>query len=256
MTSDEIRDLFDREQRYDAVFPALRRDEIPPVVRHVGLNSRNSAIVYSQLDDSVVPEIIQREISYFSALGHRFEWKVYDHDQPADLAEQLAQNGFTAEPTEALLVLPVEEAATDRRAPIRHDIRQATHPDQINALIEIQERVWQKNLGWLRDELCDALAHHADTEPIYIAYEDGQPASTGWMTFHPGSQFAALWGGTTLPEYRGRGLYTALLAARVQAARRRGIRYLYVEAGPMSRPILEKRGFRFISAVTAYRYPS
>ncbi|MCA9986957.1 MAG: GNAT family N-acetyltransferase, partial [Anaerolineales bacterium] len=66
-----------------------------------------------------------------------------------------------------------------------------------------------------------------------------------------GSQFASLWGGSTIERYRRQGLYTALLAARAQEARGRGVRYLTVDASPMSRPILEKLGFQFI----AYSFP-
>ena len=69
------------------------------------------------------------------------------------------------------------------------------------------------------------------------------------------SAFASLWGGSTLPELRGRGLYTGLLAARLQEARARGARYLTVDAGPMSRPILERRGFRLLTHATACTWP-
>ena len=62
---------------------------------------------------------------------------------------------------------------------------------------------------------------------------------------------ALLAGAVGLPELRNRGLYTALLAARVQEARARGWRYLTIDAGHMSRPIVEKRGFRLLTYATA-----
>lgn len=86
---------------------------------------------------------------------------------------------------------------------------------------------------------------------MYVAYVDGQPATAAWMLFPPHSQFASLWGGSTLRRFRRQGLYTALLAARAQEARARQVRYLTVDASPMSRPILEKFGFE----VSAYSYP-
>jgi len=61
--------------------------------------------------------------------------------------------------------------------------------------------------------------------------------------FEPG-RFAGLIQAATLPAYRGRGLYTALVAIRVQEAGQRGIRFLDADSSPMSRPILEKLGFR------------
>ena len=46
-------------------------------------------------------------------------------------------------------------------------------------------------------------------------------------------------------------LYTALLAARVQEARARGVPYLTIDAGEMSRPIVARHGFATITTATA-----
>ncbi len=85
---------------------------------------------------------------------------------------------------------------------------------------------------------------------VYVAYVDGRPASTGWTYFNKG-HFAGLWGGSTLAAYRGRGLYTALLAARVREAHARGVPYLTIDAGEMSRPIVARHGFEVITYATA-----
>ena len=82
---------------------------------------------------------------------------------------------------------------------------------------------------------------------VYVTYIEGQPVSTAWIYFTKQSQFASLWGGSTLKNFRGRGFYTALLAVRVQEAKSRNVRYLTVDASPMSRPILEKFGFEMIA---------
>lgn len=95
------------------------------------------------------------------------------------------------------------------------------------------------------------MQHAPDHLSVYVAYVNAIPAACGWIRFPQASAFASLWGGSTLPELRKRGLYTALLAARVQEAIRRGAPYLTVDAGHMSRPILEKRGFRLLTYATA-----
>jgi predicted acetyltransferase len=86
---------------------------------------------------------------------------------------------------------------------------------------------------------------------VYVAYIDAQPASAAWSFFPKHSQFASLWGGSTVSAFRKQGLYTALLAVRAQEARDRQVKFLTVDASPMSRPILEKFGFERI----AYSYP-
>ena len=85
---------------------------------------------------------------------------------------------------------------------------------------------------------------------VYVAEAEGRPVSHGWVRF-PRSLFASLWGGSTVLEYRGRGLYSQLVSARVEEARRRGYQYVTVDARHMSRPILERRGFLRLTTATA-----
>jgi GNAT superfamily N-acetyltransferase len=59
----------------------------------------------------------------------------------------------------------------------------------------------------------------------------------------------------TLPEYRGRGLYRATVARRAELAREAGYRWLYVDALPTSRPILERLGFVTLTTTTPYVIP-
>lgn len=62
--------------------------------------------------------------------------------------------------------------------------------------------------------------------------------------------FAGLWGGSTLPAWRGRGIYKALVATRAQVANASGVRYLQVDASADSDPILRRSGFRAITTTT------
>jgi GNAT superfamily N-acetyltransferase len=61
-----------------------------------------------------------------------------------------------------------------------------------------------------------------------------------------------MWGGGTLPAWRGRGIYRALVAYRAGLAAARGYRYLQVDASPDSRPILERLGFVRLARTTPY----
>ena len=70
----------------------------------------------------------------------------------------------------------------------------------------------------------------------------------------PGTEFAGLWGGGTLPEWRGRGIYRALVRYRAELAAQRGYRYLTVDASPDSRPILERLGFIRLAITTPYTW--
>ena len=87
-----------------------------------------------------------------------------------------------------------------------------------------------------------------------MAYVADTPACAGWIYYRPGSEFASLWGGNTIPTVRNKGLYTAVLSARVQEAIRRGRRYLVIDAGSLSRPIVERHGFVYLTDIHACDY--
>ena len=70
---------------------------------------------------------------------------------------------------------------------------------------------------------------------------------SGWFRVEEGTPFGGPWGGSVHPDFRGQGLYRAMIQARAEDARARGLRYLLVEAGDMSRPILLRLGFRALA---------
>jgi len=255
LNTQEILALFDQEQRRDVTYPALRRQETPEVVRHITnqANQGESMVIYSRLNSTNADDIIRAEIAYFEELGHNFEWKVYDYDSPPDLKARLLAHGFEIGDTEAVLVLDLEATPAVLLQPVTHDVRRLIRPDQLDDVAAVQRAVWPEAdyLPWLKQRLADDLQLDPDHLSIYVAYMEDKPASCAWITFHEGSQFAGLWGGSTTPEYRQRGLYTALVATRLQEARQRGVRFLTIDASSMSRAVLEKHGFRLLT----YTYP-
>ena len=74
------------------------------------------------------------------------------------------------------------------------------------------------------------------------------------MELPPKRSFASLWGGGTLPAYRGRGLYRGLVAHRAAEALRGGYRFLTIDArDATSRPILERLGAVPLVGTTGWR---
>jgi hypothetical protein len=93
-------------------------------------------------------------------------------------------------------------------------------------------------------------ARPRDDDPnnvVYLAYVDGEPVSRASGSF--GEHGVTLFGGSTLPEARGRGAYRALVAARWDDAVERATPVLVTQAGPMSRPILAQLGFREVCEI-------
>lgn len=80
----------------------------------------------------------------------------------------------------------------------------------------------------------------------FVAFVDGRMVGVG---FAAGADAGVnLFGGAVLPEARNRGVYRALVDARWRFAVERGTPALTIQAGRMSRPIVERLGFRFLGA--------
>jgi GNAT superfamily N-acetyltransferase len=169
--------------------------------------------------------------------GH-VEWKYYSHDEPADLPERLVAAGLVPDDEETVLVA---EAAALPPPPPEVELRE--EPEVFSALAE---QVFGRG----------SVSGFPENAIGVVAYLDGEPVSGGRVDLDPGVDFAGLFGGVTLPGYRGRGLYRATVARRAELARERGYRWLYVDAAPTSRPILERLGFVAITTTTPYTFPA
>jgi GNAT superfamily N-acetyltransferase len=189
-----------------------------------------SAVLWRPDDGKVEPLIARmRELP-----GH-VEWKYYSHDGP-ELRERLFAAGLEPEDEETVVVA---EAASIPPPPPDVDLRIAT--DEFD---ELAARVFGRRYTL------------PDKAVAVVAMVDGQPVSGGRIDFEDGVEFAGLFGGITLPEYRGRGLYRATVAKRAELARERGYRWLYSDALPTSRPILERLGFVAMTTTTPFVIPA
>jgi hypothetical protein len=84
----------------------------------------------------------------------------------------------------------------------------------------------------------------------------GAPLAAAGLTVFPALSFGLLWAGSTVPDARGRGAYSALVAARVAHARSLGVRFvgLYARVGT-SAPIVAKQGFAAHGPMTYWVRP-
>lgn len=251
MDIQQVREKYDRQQRIDLVEPQMDLEITTEVVRAINKIGKGAWIAYSWLTEENIERVIEEQIAFFETLGRDFEWKVYSHDWPPDLKDRLATRGFSVDEDEAIMVADLKEAPPALFNPPASDVRLISKPHELDAVLDVQRAVWGRDYSWLRDELTVLMTTQPDYLRVYAAYADGMPVSSAWIRFHQDTSFASLWGGSTVPAYRGRGLYRDLLAARAIEARRRGFRYLTLDASPMSRPIVERLGFQQIATANA-----
>jgi GNAT superfamily N-acetyltransferase len=198
--------------------------------------------------------LIGRQRDFFGARGEGVEWKVRGHDQPADLPERLRAAGFAAGEPLAVLIGVAAEVAAEPVLPGGVVLRQVSEPGDLRRIADHQTEVWGQDLSWVAADLAARLS--ADPTQIYIlvAEAGSRVLCTAWSSYQPGTEFVGLLGGTTVPDWRRRGLYRAMVAARAREAVARGYGLLHVDASPASAPILRRCGFHQITTSTHYTY--
>jgi GNAT superfamily N-acetyltransferase len=243
-----VLELFDEQlRRHDG-------DKVDDVVRSE--SRAGNWINHSALSEDNADAAIAAQVAYFSGLGQPFEWKYYDYDTPADLPARLMAAGFAAEAAETVLVAevgsllsgPVAEVALPdgvRLLPIDDD-------EGFAAVSQLQSAVWGGDHDDTGPKLAAEYAADPDGIALFRAVAGDTTVCTGWVRFHPGTDFASLWGGSTLPGWRRRGIYRAMVAHRARLAADRGFTYLQVDASDDSRPILQRLGFFQLTTTTPY----
>jgi hypothetical protein len=252
MNTQEILTLFDKQQRIEIEYPGMTKEIQPHVVRFLRPPPGMSFVLHTTLDESNADAVIQEQIDYFKQIEHPFDWKVYDYDAPSDLRERMVAHGFEQEDPDAVMVLDLHEAPPILLAPPTIDVRRLSERDQLSDVIQIEAKVWNDNFDWIKKRLGDHMEIPGYLS-VFVSYLDGNPGCAGWIYYHPNSQFASLWGGSTVSEFRKQGLYTAVLAARVQESIQRGYRFLVIDASPMSRPIVAKHGFELLTYAHVFK---
>ncbi|MFG2042275.1 GNAT family N-acetyltransferase [Dactylosporangium sp. NPDC048998] len=212
-------------------------------------------IVFGQHLDGVpgdeLDALIARAVEFFAAKGLPFEWKTYGHDRP-DLPERLEAAGFASAPAETVVVGFAADLVDAGVAPDGVRIRATTAPDDLRRIADLQSEVWGSDWSWLADDLAARIASGPDDIVVLVAEAGATVVSTAWLVVLPGTEFASLWGGSTLFGLRGRGIYRALVAQRARIAVERGIRYLWVDASDDSAPILQRLGLRAVTTTTPW----
>ena len=232
---------------YELAGPVLRRLAAP--------GQGGSGVFWTDLAGYDAEAVIAAQIGFFAARGEEFEWKHFSYDVPADLADRLAAAGLKPEDPESLMVAEARLVAGAMSGAVVPDgirLERVTGEAGVERLVQVAERVFGRDKSEQRASLLTQLATAPETTEMVVAMAGDEPVSSARMDFLPGSEFSGLWGGGTLPHWRRKGIYRALVRYRAELAIARGTRYLTVDASDQSRPILEHIGFECLAITTPY----
>jgi ribosomal protein S18 acetylase RimI-like enzyme len=197
-------------------------------------------------------QVVAREAAFFRAKG--VQWKVFDHDGPPNLTAALAAAGFEEDEPETFLALDMDAVSPVFAPPPGIDVREVKDQTGIGDLVAVSNAAFGREEPWRMAELTRRLDD--PTQALFVAYDGGVAVSSGRLELAPGKAFAGMYGGGTRPDYQGRGVYRALVAARAAEARRRGCRFLTVDARETSRPILQRIGFEPLTMIRDWTLPA
>jgi GNAT superfamily N-acetyltransferase len=204
------------------------------------------------IDGDELDELIARQVAFFAPRERRFEWKYHGHDLPTDLPERLLAHGFRPEPTETVVIARVDEIAGEPVLPEGVTLREVTERADFERIAEMEEAVWGQRHGWLPNMLESERKVDPESLTVVVAEAGDTVVCAAWIRYEGDTDFATLWGGSTLPEWRRKGVYRAAVAYRANLAAARGKRYLETDASDDSNPILQRLGFVPVTTTTPY----
>jgi ribosomal protein S18 acetylase RimI-like enzyme len=254
----------DRQAVLRAFNEQIRRGEIEPdasieragrVVRYVGGDDGWNGVLWSDLDPGNADEVIAEQVRRFADVTEPWEWKHFSYDQPLDLPDRLVAAGFVREAEETMLVAEIADLDLDVPPPDGVELRPVNDAGDVEALVAVHDEVFGGDHASTGRAILTGLAHEPPTVAAVVAWAGDTPVSAARVEFYLGTDFASIWGGGTLPDWRGRGVFRSLVAYRAALAAKRGYRYLQVDASDDSRPILGRLGFVELATTTPFMHP-
>jgi GNAT superfamily N-acetyltransferase len=212
-------------------------------------------VTWVRCEASEVHETVTEVRALFGSRGLPVAWILDPDVRPPDLAARLFELGITPDhhgETSAVMVLP---ASADLTAP---------HIDGLQLLdglarfesFEAAERCAGEAFAGEPFEAPSSLDasrprrfennRAAGNRTSVLATIHGEPAGSASLTMYaPDGAFMN--GGAVRPQFRGLGVYRAMVVARLEMVRAAGAAGVVVWGGDMSRPILERLGFETVS---------
>ena len=199
--------------------------------------------------------VIARQRDFFAERGQRVEWKTYDYDEPDDLGARLEAAGFVKEDDEALILGEAAPlAAQDLALPDGVVVRAADSDEDFERMrAMLEDGLGRGPQAWVSGLALREWAAEPESMDVVVVEESREgPVLCAARAEYDASRFTGLWGGSTLPEWRGRGLYRATLLHRARLGLDRGKDYVRVDASPDSEPILRRLGLHRVATTTPY----
>lgn len=248
---------YDKELRTDAETPSAVAVRTLGPLRLVTFARGRGFITYRDLggaDAATIRRLVVGALEHYRADSSivKVEWKSRAHDRAPGLQQALTDNGFVQGETESIMIGEARLLATDVVLPQGVLLRTIKDDEEITRMAQMQAEVFGDfDPAPMAMALIKRLARRDGIE-LWVAEAGSVIICSGRLEPVEGTAFAGIWGGATLSEWRGKGIYRALTAARARSALAAAKTLIHSDSTEFSRPILERSGFIKVSETTPY----
>ncbi len=221
---------------------------------HPGSNDVRLAGWTEEEADQRIDEVIE----YHRRRNIGFWWFAGQYDSPLDLGERLKKHGLVwAGDNLTMVRLGLDNPVIPVNPDVEVVLLDATMDAETEAALQVsgrcfnwsQDQIDERRVGWFEQVRGTASARD---HLLYLAKLGGKPVAFGHTWLKNGLAFLA--GAGTLPDCRSRKIYSTLLRRRLVDVAQRGYQAAVVYAGPMSRRVLVRYGFKAYNKFDIYAW--
>lgn len=216
---------------------------VTPTLTRGGLNE----VICSEVEEADADAVIDAAIAEYTSRGLRFRWTVRPGTRPADLAERLAARGLVRSESLGMARATAGAGPAGGGAVSVEEVSL----ENVDDFTRVMAAGWGADFAPLDALHRRMLADPSGRQHLFLARFDGAPAAAAGSVTLPRSSY--LMGAVALPALRGRGLYRALVNARLHLAASRGLPVATsIASAETSAPALAKMGFEVVCPIANF----
>jgi hypothetical protein len=175
------------------------------------------------------------------------EWELGESCEPRGLVEKLLGLGLTHDESDPVAIGMVLRGVPAWTLPPEVSARRVASVAELRAARLVQREAFNDPQPVDDAQVARDFEREGREGATFVAFVHGVPVAAAYAAYTPHGLL--LFGGATLAASRGHGAYRALVVARAREAVERGTPVLVTHAGQMSRPILERLGFKRVARI-------
>jgi GNAT superfamily N-acetyltransferase len=243
-----LRDAAENPNSFVALGPGDERIETDRYTLCMSEVKLSNTVQRQRFAREEIDEVLGEVRSLLRARGRaRTQWEIGSAAEPDDLVALLLERGLVrdSEPFAVALALRTPPPARPEQDLIARRVQ--TDEEYVAAKV-VQFEAFDTPPEVIAERRAELPGRWRESPWIvHAVWLDGEIVGSGTCSWTPAG--LALFGGATLPRARGRGVYRALIEARWREAASADAPALITQAGAMSRPILERLGFRPVGRI-------